>query len=312
MTFEERKAQVRSYLGKKVHMGVDRPIGYVHHKEKYDLTYPINYGYIPGVLGGDGEELDVYLLGVETPVTEYDAKVIGIVHRKNDIEDKLIAAPDGLSFTREEMANAVRFQEQYYDSVIETADGFGTRRVLFIDACARKDSRTRRFAKALLDKFCADANTVKLYEEDIRPLDGATVEKRSALNSICDHSDPMFRFARAFAEAETIMIAAPFWDNSFPAVLKTYIENICVNGLTFKYTEQGVPMGLCRAKTLYYVTTAGGVIFDRSFGAGYIESLCKGMFGIPEFREYTAENLDIYGSDPEQILASAIEKAEVY
>ena len=57
MTYEERKAQVRSYLGKAVRVEIDRPIGYIHHKEKYDLHYPINYGYIPGVLGGDGEEL---------------------------------------------------------------------------------------------------------------------------------------------------------------------------------------------------------------------------------------------------------------
>ena len=119
MTMEERKAQVRSYLGKTVHIGIDRPIGYVHHKEKYDLIYPINYGYIPGVLGGDGEELDVYLLGVDKPVEEYDAEIIAIVHRHNDVEDKLVGAPKGARFTAEEIARAVHFQEQYYDSEIE-------------------------------------------------------------------------------------------------------------------------------------------------------------------------------------------------
>lgn len=119
MTMEERKAQVRSYLGKTVHIGIDRPIGYVHHKEKYDLIYPINYGYIPGVLGGDGEELDVYLLGVEKPVEEYDAEIIAIVHRHNDVEDKLVGAPKGMRYTAEEIARAVHFQEQYYNSEIE-------------------------------------------------------------------------------------------------------------------------------------------------------------------------------------------------
>ena len=119
MTMEERKAQVRSYLGKTVHIGIDRPIGYVHHKEKYDLIYPINYGYIPGVLGGDGEELDVYLLGVEKPVEEYDAEIIAIVHRHNDMEDKLVGAPKGMRYTAEEIARAVHFQEQYYNSEIE-------------------------------------------------------------------------------------------------------------------------------------------------------------------------------------------------
>ena len=119
MTYEDRKAQVASYLGKVVKIGIDRPIGYVHRKEKYSLTYNINYGYIPGVLGGDGEELDVYLLGVDEPVTEYEARIIGIVHRENDIEDKLVAAPIGVSFTADEIRAAVDFQEKYYISRIE-------------------------------------------------------------------------------------------------------------------------------------------------------------------------------------------------
>lgn len=119
MNYAERKAQVKSYLGKIVTIGIDRPIGYVHKKEKYSLTYHINYGYIPGVLGGDGEELDVYLLGVDEPVEEYTAKIIGIVHRENDVEDKLVAAPEGMSFSKEDIAEAVHFQEQYYITEIE-------------------------------------------------------------------------------------------------------------------------------------------------------------------------------------------------
>lgn len=119
MTYEERKAQVKSFLGKTVKIGIDRPLGYVHKKEKYSLTYPINYGYIPDVLGSDGEELDVYLLGVNEPVREYECKIIAIVHRHNDIEDKLVGAPLEMSFSKEEIENAVLFQEQYYDSEIE-------------------------------------------------------------------------------------------------------------------------------------------------------------------------------------------------
>lgn len=119
MTMEERKALARSYLGKTVHIGIDRPIGYVHHKGKYDLVYPINYGYIPGVLGGDGEEMDVYLLGVDAPLKEFDAHIIAIVHREDDVEDKLVGAPEGMTFTAEEIAAMVHFQEQYYHSHIE-------------------------------------------------------------------------------------------------------------------------------------------------------------------------------------------------
>ena len=114
-----RKALVWSFLGKEIHIAIDRPVGYVHQKESYALVYPVNYGYIPGVIGGDGEELDVYLLGVREPVKEADCRVIGIVHRKNDAEDKLIAATAGATFTKDEMTAAVRFQEQWYDTEIE-------------------------------------------------------------------------------------------------------------------------------------------------------------------------------------------------
>ena len=113
-----RKALVKSYLGKTVTVSIDRPIGSVHPKHD-DIVYPVNYGFIPKVLGGDSEELDVYLLGVDAPVKEYTARIIGIVHRHNDVEDKLVAAPEGLNFTVEEIMEAVRFQEQYYDSGVE-------------------------------------------------------------------------------------------------------------------------------------------------------------------------------------------------
>ena len=119
MTLVQRKEQVRGYLGKTVEIGIDRPIGFVHRKKKYDLVYPINYGYIPGVLGGDGEELDVYLLGVDEPVERYTCRIIGIAHRANDCEDKLIGAPVGMSFTAEEMATAISFQEKYYKTKVE-------------------------------------------------------------------------------------------------------------------------------------------------------------------------------------------------
>ena len=122
MTYEERKALVKSYLGKTIEIKIDRPIGYVHKKENYSLTYPINYGYIPNVIGGDGEELDVYLLGVDNPVNEYIGKIIGIVHRENDVEDKLVMAPEGVIFTQNEVAEQVHFQEQYYKTTIEVLE----------------------------------------------------------------------------------------------------------------------------------------------------------------------------------------------
>ena len=123
MTLEERHAQVESYLGKTVTIGIDRPIGYVHHKGEKTLVYPINYGYIPGVLGGDEEELDVFLVGVDTPVSEFTGRIIGIAYRADDVEDTLVMAPEGKTFTAEDMAKAVQFQEKYYHTTIRAFDG---------------------------------------------------------------------------------------------------------------------------------------------------------------------------------------------
>ncbi len=119
MTLAQRHELVQSYLGKTVDISIDRPIGYVHKKEKYTLVYKINYGYIPGVLGGDGEELDVYVLGVDKPIQSIKAKIIGICYRRNDCEDKLVAVPENVSFTKEQIEQAVHFQEQYYDTYVE-------------------------------------------------------------------------------------------------------------------------------------------------------------------------------------------------
>ena len=118
IVYNRRKAFVNYYFGKIVEIKIDRVMG-SKHPSHIDIIYPINYGYIPGVLGGDGEELDVYLLGVDKPVKEYIARVIGIVHRHNDVEDKLVAAPEGMNFTQMEIKEAVHFQEQYYHSEIE-------------------------------------------------------------------------------------------------------------------------------------------------------------------------------------------------
>ena len=123
MTPEKRRAQVEGYLGEIVTIEIDRPIGYVHRKGQKTLTYPINYGYIPEVLGGDGEELDVYLLGVDFPVTSFTGRIIGIVYRADDVEDKLVMAPQQQSFGAQEIARCVYFQEKYYQTTVRALDG---------------------------------------------------------------------------------------------------------------------------------------------------------------------------------------------
>ena len=106
-------------LGKTVDIRIDRPLG-SRHPVYFGLIYPINYGFVPQLFSGDGEEMDVYLLGVREPVKEYTARIIDVVHRKNDGEDKLIAAPEGMNFTKTEIVQAVEFQEQYFYGGIET------------------------------------------------------------------------------------------------------------------------------------------------------------------------------------------------
>ena len=104
-------------LGKTVTVFVDRPLGTYHPKHK-DLYYPVNYGYIPGIIGGDGEEQDAYVLGVEEPLQEFTGVVIAIIHRYDDVEEKWVVAPEGVTFSKEEIAEQVKFQEQYFRSEI--------------------------------------------------------------------------------------------------------------------------------------------------------------------------------------------------
>ena len=105
-------------IGKTVDIIVDRPLGSRHPKHK-ELLYPVNYGYVAGVMGGDGEEQDVYLLGVDAPVSRFRAEVIAVIHRLDDVEDKWVVCPPGMHFTREEIARQVDFMEKYFDSRVE-------------------------------------------------------------------------------------------------------------------------------------------------------------------------------------------------
>ena len=104
-------------IGSVVKVVVDRPMGTYHPKHS-DIFYPINYGYIPGILAPDGEEQDVYILGVSEPVKEFQGKVIAIIHRFDDVEEKWVVAPPDTSFTKEQIMEQVAFQEQYFHTEI--------------------------------------------------------------------------------------------------------------------------------------------------------------------------------------------------
>ena len=106
-------------IGKTVTITVDRPLGSFHPKHP-DLYYSVNYGYIAGILAPDGEEQDAYILGIAEPVESFTGQIIAIIHRLDDVEDKWVVAPEGMSFTKDEIKQLTHFQEQYFDSEIYT------------------------------------------------------------------------------------------------------------------------------------------------------------------------------------------------
>jgi inorganic pyrophosphatase len=116
------KGSVEAYLGREVTVTVDRPAGSAH-PEHPNIIYPINYGFIAGEPAPDGEELDAYLLGVDAPVSSFRGRVIAVVLRRDDAEDKLVVAPDGFRYSAESIAAAVWFQERWFDSEVVTWRG---------------------------------------------------------------------------------------------------------------------------------------------------------------------------------------------
>ncbi len=110
------KVDAKDYLGKIVDVEIDRMLGTCH--PKHEFMYMLNYGFIPNTISGDNEELDAYLLGVFEPVKKYTGKVIAIIHRTNDDDDKLVVVPEGKAYTDDQIRALTEFQEQYFESII--------------------------------------------------------------------------------------------------------------------------------------------------------------------------------------------------
>lgn len=173
--------------------------------------------------------------------------------------------------------------------------------VLFVNGCVRANSRTQELARAVLEHLPEDVEEIQLYPDGPDGLDAEELSLRDALLEEKNYDHPMFRFARQFAAADTIVIAAPHWDLAFPTKVRAYLEEITVSGITFRYGPDGVPRGLCKAKKLIYVTTAGGPIF-RDFAFEYVKMLANAFYGIADVCHVKAEGLDIWGADPAEIL----------
>lgn len=178
--------------------------------------------------------------------------------------------------------------------------------ILFVNACVRPQSRTLKLAKHALSKLNGDVQEVNLEKENIQPLNLETLKQRDDLLQAKDYDAPLLKYAKQFADANTVVIAAPYWDLSFPAMLKNYIEAVSVNGITFTYSEEGFPVSLNNIKRVIYVTTAGGPTTNMDFGCEYITGICKNLYRIDDIKCYKAEMLDVVGFDADEILAKTI------
>ena len=177
--------------------------------------------------------------------------------------------------------------------------------ILYINACVREASRTNELSQYALSKLQGNIEEINLDFEKITPLYKEQLELRDSLIGNKNYNHPMFKYAKQFANSDIILIATPYWDLSFPTILKTYIENINVNGITFLYSEKGYPISLCKAKKLIYITTAGGPIISDDYGFGYIKALAENFYGINDINYIKAEGLDIYGANVQEILEKA-------
>lgn len=184
------------------------------------------------------------------------------------------------------------------------------KKVLFIDCCLRQGSRTKQLADSFLTQLDNyEVDHLVLENENLKPLVGDFFNDRQTLLEKNDLHHPRFNYAYQFKQADLIVIAAPFWDLSFPALLKIYIENISVDGITFTSTENGL-QGLCKANDLVYLTTRGGFYNDDSMeqATPYIKSLCT-FFGINNFHSIAADGMDVQGFDSKKSLDDAMEQA---
>ena len=179
--------------------------------------------------------------------------------------------------------------------------------ILFVNACVRKESRTMKLAKMLLSRMNEPYEELCLGEMSFSVVNEEYLNRRDRLIAQSNFQDSMFDLARQFAEAGTIVIAAPYWDMSFPAILKQYLEQINVVGITFRYSKEGAPIGLCKADRLIYVSTAGGHFVPEEFGFGYIKALSQNYYGIQDVRKIEASGLDIDGADVNEIMKAAEE-----
>lgn len=181
--------------------------------------------------------------------------------------------------------------------------------LLVIDSCInRESSRTEKLLNALVSLLVPlgyKEKRVILEEEHIGHLDSESFLRRDALIRNGDYSSPLFDYAKDLANADLVVIGAPYWDFSFPTLLKEWIEAISSMGICYNYDEYGVSHGLAKGEALFYVSTAGGEVKDVDFGYLEIKALAE-RIGIEKVEEVLIENIDIVGNDPKKMIEEKI------
>ena len=189
-------------------------------------------------------------------------------------------------------------------------------KLLFVDCCISQrgaDSRTRALAEAFLEAFQEahlDTEVETVLPEELlalNPFDAEMLDERDALASVGAFDAPVFAYARQFRDADAVVVAAPYWDMSYPAALKVYIEHISAVGLTYHYEMDGCH-GDCKAQRLIYLTSGGDFEHEDSVGVMHWRQLC-GLFGIPRFDYVFAGGLDIDPAKTPELLAASCEVA---
>ncbi len=181
------------------------------------------------------------------------------------------------------------------------------KKILYIDSAISENSRTRLICGAYIKKHFSGGeyavSTLRLCEQDISALDKSELAARILSMQTGKPSDSAL--ARQIAEADVLIVGAPYYDFSFPALLKIYIENIMINEITFVYDEKGMK-GLCKAEKLVYITTSGGYIQEGfNFGCEYMLGVCSAL-GIGSAEFISAQGLDIQGNDANNIIEETI------
>lgn len=183
--------------------------------------------------------------------------------------------------------------------------------LLFVNACLRDSSRTECLAHRWLERYEGEVVEVALADLSVEPLDadGAhPITAYSAGVAAQDFAHPLFAFAQQFAQADEVLIAAPFWNYGLPAKLHAYLELVCSQGVTFDVGETGAYVSLCRAERLTFVTTAGGPepdpCDDHAFG--YVRTLAERFWHVPQIDLVAAWGLDGPGANVDALLEAAL------